>query len=600
MDVAAEEMCRAFRKAHSEQDPCNPLEAIAPGKYPQNLVDQLRETSQFVEKARLSGFVKAAELMLDEKKLPRMVVSCGMDVALRNAVTLSGAEKLAITIMRLLMTKGMTLDEIDVMIAQYMTTNRGRRFFSMDYSKMDSTWTRKDRARVRKVIECLAELAMAGYLECHKKQMIDPTDTGKLYIEMKHYLLIMEACDAYLFSGERMTSLGNRLLVIMIHCAEILKFRGEYELRCMLEAWLGCEGTSGSEYAKTYQMGDGDDAAGVVLSEYVSADHMTLCYRAYGKIIEVQFSTEVMELLSRHHVMHNDTVHHVPKIPKNLGRCVASPIRGRKNTTHTHLSPLEHSEIATAAYERAYAAAGTLGLRWFAFKVGKFHHELARKGGVIMATYSDDDRRKERISMSLFELRDKVEERINASTLMSWPTTTVLMGLWKGNKVSAVTIRQTCKALRDWDDRMREVEICLEHFNSPAQFAHDTGLLAIPCLGINPRLLTCEGVGTGLGEGSDTADAALPSAPRSSTANSNSVPVAVRRPKMPEIRTHIKSASDDEDKRDEVRAAAKGKGKGKGQFKGNAKGSAKGKGKGKGKASSAFAPQASRVGGGQR
>ena len=94
---------------------------------------------------RLIGFVKAMEMALPEDKLPRLVVSQGMDATAKQCQIWCVIENFLKACCPHIVTKGKTANEILLQLADFC--GHGRKFkkwiLAIDMKSMDASWTTK-------------------------------------------------------------------------------------------------------------------------------------------------------------------------------------------------------------------------------------------------------------------------------------------------------------------------------------------------------------------------------------------------------------------------------------------------------------------------
>jgi len=391
-------------------------------KYYQKLVEIGRTTvSPF-----LSGFVKLGELALPVTKLPRLVGSMGMACCAKDAAVLCSVENLFKRLCPQLVVKGMTQDETNGRFARFC--RRAKRLclkiLSIDMSAMDSSWTPGDRKRVRKVmqtiIDVLKDLLEADFQEdyvtqCHGRRV--------LRWILKYIEVQLAAEDSILFSGERGTSIGNRILMLIIWGAELIRVFGETlgceKIRrmffCPPEAkkYSTDEGPSGQHETIDVaddkfpehpdydnNLGDGDDATmAIPETMYASREEFILAYEQYFKLVEPCSAWSEgtdLECLSMMCITSGSEQFFIPKVGRNAQRLIAHKINvvpgkhfAEGNPTYIP-RPNEWAEIATDLWQRSYALRHTMVSRHMCRAM--FEYAFS-KAGNIGTVYSDDHKR---------------------------------------------------------------------------------------------------------------------------------------------------------------------------------------------------------------
>jgi len=210
-----------------------------------------------------------------------------------------------------------------------------------------------------------------------------------------------------LFSGERGTSIYNRLLVLILRTAEIIKFRGVAAADAFWDKNL-----LKAQYVKPTEIysddgdvdfGDGDDTV-FTADDYKDADEIIAAYKCYGKTIEPVISSVALEVLSRYAFLtKKGKCVTMVKLKKNVQRAVY----GKRNTTRVEdgtmpdLDWAEHLTYATALYQKCFAAKDTPVVRHLLLIAANYQYSCARaKGGnaaetsEMMTQFSTDDMRR--------------------------------------------------------------------------------------------------------------------------------------------------------------------------------------------------------------
>lgn len=384
---------------------------------------RLVEIAHTVVQPFLTGFVKTCELALPINKLPRLVGSMGMLCCAKDAAVLGSVEQLFKKFLPHLVVKGMTQDGVCARFAAFARRAKrlGLKLLSIDMSAMDSSWTENDRKRVRRVmaiiIDTLQELLdaelQADYVsQCAAKQR-------SLRWMLKYIEVQLSAADSILFSGERGTSIGNRILMLIVWGAELLRVYGLEEgadrihkmFQCPAEAHYLC--TDERAHGQTEQapvvdkfpedlrydnnIGDGDDCALAIPHDmYATKEDFVRSYEAYYKLVEPCCSWDEgtdIECLSMMCITAGDKQFFVPKVARNAQRLIAHKIRvtpgrhfaeGRQTYTP---NVKEYAEIATDLWQRSFALKHSMVSRHLNRAMFEYCHA---KAGDRCTVYDDD------------------------------------------------------------------------------------------------------------------------------------------------------------------------------------------------------------------
>jgi hypothetical protein len=252
---------------------------------------------------------------------------------------------------------------------------------------MDSSWTPEEKQAVRKLVQDAA-LDIMDVLSAQADAR-DPTDLEKVRVFLKEISINVEYADMILFSGERGTSIYNRLLVLILRSAEILKHRGE---PAVWHFWRSNRRYNPEEDPEI-DLGDGDDTV-FDCRDYATAEDIIAAYKCYGKIIEPVISSTAIEVLSRYSFLSaKGKFYALVKAKKNVQRICYS----RRSTTvvtdgevDKHVSASELAEFATAQFQRAIAAAHTPVVRQIALISGEYQMKKAIEAGHLEVVYDRD------------------------------------------------------------------------------------------------------------------------------------------------------------------------------------------------------------------
>lgn len=387
---------------------------------------RLVEVGRTVVQPFLSGFVKTCELALPINKLPRLVGSMGMLCCAKDAASLCSVEQLFKKYMPHLVVKGMTQDGVNSRFASFARRAKrlGLKILSIDMSAMDSSWTKNDRARVRRVLHSIVDV-LQELLEAELQQDYVTQCAAKkraLRWILKYIEVQLAAEDSILFSGERGTSIGNRILMLIVWAAELLRAYGDDEgedrilrmFRCPAEAQNITTDERARGITEQHAMenhfpdderydnniGDGDDCTlAVPHTMYASEEEFILAYEAYYKLVEPCSAWDEgtdMECLSMMCITAGDKQFFVPKVARNAQRLIAHKIRvlPGKHFAEGCLTysptPKEYAEIATDLWQRSFALRHTMVCRHLNRAMFEYCYS---KSGDVGTVYDDDQKR---------------------------------------------------------------------------------------------------------------------------------------------------------------------------------------------------------------
>lgn len=444
-------------------------------------------------RARLvKGFVKAGELMLPLAKHSRLIGDLGPVANLEDAMSIGPLENLMKECYPHLITKKLTLAETDEKIAKLLLNMRkhGLRPESDDYSAMDSSWTLKDRARLRRMANmALTPIrkflqtkerkasALRNYdhvLDAHNTIVKSNGERRKVRWQLKYITCLMTPGDCPLFSGERMTSLMNRWLVLVLECAE--------DLRCMGEE-LGTRAIHDTlEGKRLTTIGDGDDnLQGIYPGRYANTKERIERFADYYKLLDVCSAPDEQtdaEVLSRFHIWTQDLKRyvHIGKLERNMGRLIAFKIPRTdvdEDTDTTTLTNTEIQMICTDIWQRIMSLASTMVVRHFARAV--FVYMLSKLTNPEAGTVYDEDGKRlgrEDGDKALTECLAQINEAIDNAPTSTWAM--VKVSYFKNIKdLSSKQIKQLKKEWAAADAAMMEAEIGEKHILYPTTFVED-------------------------------------------------------------------------------------------------------------------------------
>lgn len=450
---------------------------------------------------KLAGFIKSGEIGLEPTKRPRLIGSTGPMEAGANAEFISLFEQMFKEVFPGFVTKGLDLEATDDKLRLLLQDNvrLHRTLASCDFAAMDSSWFPFEKQRIRTIVRD-SVTSMIDVLTATVKTT-DPTDLDRIRWRLKELVVEVGLVDMILFSGERGTSIYNRLLVLILRTAEITRFRGaEAALNMWAHARRSIPRSEGD-----VDVGDGDDTV-FDARDYKNAEEIVDAYKAYGKTIEPVLSSTSLEVLSRYcHLSAKGKFYALVKPKKNVQRvCYArrvptSIIDGQVPDRLT--SAKEHAEFATALFQRAFAAAGTPVVRRLCLAAGNYQRRKAEERGSTMVTYTADDLRrrpalKEREARTLREMEAEAVDYVEQATCNSF-----VMVHWLhfpyGTKTTPPTGKHMVAVADEWsaaDKAMAEVVIQDEDLVSPESFmrrCHMTKQIAEAIGVTNPILLKC-------------------------------------------------------------------------------------------------------------
>ena len=401
----------------------------------------------------LTGFCKLCELALPLNKLPRLVGSMGMLACAKDAALISCVELLFKKYLPHLVVKGKTQEGVCSRFAAFARRAKlqGRKILSIDMSAMDSSWTENDRARVRRVMRAVID-QLQGLLDAELQDDYVTTcsRTNKVLVWILKYIIVMlKAADAILFSGERGTSIGNRILMLIVWGAELIRVYGDEEGKAKIQRMFYCpeeahedgsdERANGQAMTHGYEpapyqdhfpvhpdmdnnIGDGDDCTLSIRDDmYASEDEFIAAWEKYYKLVEpcsAWSENTDMECLSMMVIFVVDKAYFVPKVARNAQRLVAHKItippgkllaEGVQSYVPTKK---QYAEIATDLWQRSYNLRNTMVTRHL--NRAMFEYCLS-KCGDLRTIYSDDEKRlgKQDGDVRLFDCLEAVRQ--NAS-----------------------------------------------------------------------------------------------------------------------------------------------------------------------------------------
>lgn len=469
-----------------------------PAAWSESLKEQAAESAPFERMYKLSGFVKSGEIGLEVTKRPRLIGNPGPFEAEPFAEFISVFEQYFCYCFPSFMCKGKTLQQLDKAFEALLKDNQrlNRRIASCDFAAMDSSWYPHEKVAIRELIMEMAR-NLVDIIDAQAKP-VDPTEFDKVRWVLKELTVNIDLVDMILFSGERGTSIFNRLLVLLMRTSELIRCRGTEAARNFWahnRRW--CPRSEGD-----CDLGDGDDTA-FDAQDYKDAEEIIQAYKAYGKTIEPVISSTAIEVLSRYCFLSaKGKFYALVKPKKNVQRCCYA----RRSTTIEEdgqvarpVAPSERAEFATAAYQRAIAAAQTPVVRHFALAVGDYQRAKAEEAGSKMTCYDRDLlRRRPELALekqSLADLASVAHDAVsnahaNGFVMEHWAHfpygTKTRPPNGKGMEIRAVEWMEA-------DAAMKEVVISDDDMLHPSAFLERCGMTQhiASVLGVSPKLLTC-------------------------------------------------------------------------------------------------------------
>ena len=460
------------------------------------------EAAPFERIMALKGFVKTGELGLKPQKLPRLIGNPGPTDAEAQAEFVSIFEQYFCHAFPGFMVKGLNMRQTRDKLRRVLERAKDEdvTIASCDFSAMDSSWDLEEKQAVAsmvkrlatKLIDCLSKLALAR----------DPSDSEKIKWQFKTLTVYLNNSDAILFSGERGTSIYNRLLVLTLRTAEVFRHRGGTARAALWARARRYMPRSEGDF----DIGDGDDTA-FDARDYPDAASIVAAYQDYGKDIEPVLSKTAIEVLSTYVFLSAKGKFYALVKPKKNVERLCYGIRPTAEVIDGIVPPppptLE-AEFATAAYQRAIACAQTPVVRQLALAVGDLHKTRAEAGGISAARLSaDDQRRRPELAATMESLeelartaRDAVgEASCNGFVMEHW----LLFGSAKPPP-SGKMIEARAAEWMAADHLTSEVVITEEDLLNPEPFLtrcgwtqHVAGSLGV----LSPKLLKCCPLGMG-------------------------------------------------------------------------------------------------------
>lgn len=373
-DEAADLVCGILLESIESDDVYEPK---LPEGWTDATVDEAVAQLSEQRPAQMKGFAKPKEVGLPVDKDARLVGTAGVANCAANAMGISLVEQHWKKKFPGAVTKGFTNDELDKIMASRLRQYSGyskcaqKGMYSCDFSAMDSSWKFHEKEKIVEIVRKVAA-RLADILFPHVTDH-DPMLTGsdKIMWLLKTLMLRIDVEDAILFSGERGTSLFNRLLVLILRTAELTRLQGKEEA---VKFWQ-CMQKPVDKGGKHQDTGDGDDTA-FNNPGYGSVSECVTAYAAYAKHIEpVESDGHCMEVLSRFTTILGGKSYHLAKIERNTQRMVLCCFDAQE--AGVPMSAKDHAHVARVMLDRAVACKQTMWLRWYALALCRYHTQKA-------------------------------------------------------------------------------------------------------------------------------------------------------------------------------------------------------------------------------
>lgn len=238
----------------------------------------------------LKAFTKPLEAGLDLSKPPRLVATPG-EAECADLAEVVGRFEAAFErhYSRRTFKQKTTVEKDSLCQDLLLHMPEGYSAYSIDFSSFDSTITPHEQQLNCDLFKAFQhKLGMRD----HTRGMVRLFDSSPLKMRCRHLEVFFALCaHKPLFSGERQTSVANRLTVLRLELSEVLRIYGHEH---------ACNYLSG--YSSMTSCGDGDD---VVLiwptAAYHDMEEMKGAFARYGKSIKVTRAVSRLEVLSRVH-----------------------------------------------------------------------------------------------------------------------------------------------------------------------------------------------------------------------------------------------------------------------------------------------------------
>lgn len=427
------------------------------------------EGANFPRHFKMSGFVKTRELGLAPSKRPRLVATPGTTECAAHVPVIGVAEQLFKAVFGRWGFKGLDNAARDRKIAAVANRAYNERVVSADFSAMDSSWTFHEKFLLEKLLRESILAVLDAMPISHF--IVDPATTlteaeaETIRMELKELVLTLDFEGLILFSGERGTSLLNRLLVLVIYACELIMADGGEHLvpnenpedlvarfgladtttagGLQLAEWLReAQALRLSDKARTIlsrfieagktttpddvvasrpiNVGDGDDVA--MSCVWFTRRHCIERWALYGKTIVPKIARGAVEVLSRYvrTARGGKIFYALSKAGRNLDRTIASTVPAfvlKEGETGPTLPINVQAEYATMTLRRAAECRQMPFVRWFIFHAGCAYAERAIRGGMDKQIVSEDTLRLDpemNVSLgTLTELKAEVRAEID-------------------------------------------------------------------------------------------------------------------------------------------------------------------------------------------
>lgn len=490
-----------------------------------------------------SAFTKSGEIGLDPEKRDRMIITGGTDDAGANAAYVGPFEKGFCKAFPQFVTKGLTTGQTDKKLYHFLTeailrsetkstsakcsssTMRTHKVHSVDFSAMDSTWTLHEKAAIVDLVMECAEILM-DESERETVKAFDPrldVKNGKIYLKMRHHNVEVSDQEAILFSGERGTSIYNRLLVLAICTAEVIRVKG---VRAAEQMWKSqtfplartvvsdekCSDEMSDEYylkkdaGDELTTGDGDDMTWCT-DLYKDAQDMIESFKCYGKNITCVCdpTCRKVEVLSRFHMKtRSNKEYSLVKVKKNMQRTVLATTKNPAEIGEINeMTGMQHAELATSLFYKTLAAKQTPGIRWYTYHIAVMRMEMAIAKQHLNTAYDVDLQRKRQMLDELTypdgaptETLNALEERVRTA-LEEAEMSVGVMVEWANFGAPHMPVGTNFEAAKaDWwkfDNAAKERVISIDDVSQPEVLLADLEISPwiARYIGVSPELMKC-------------------------------------------------------------------------------------------------------------
>jgi len=515
LDVARRRFLGKLAEAASGCD-VNPVDdATTPMQWSSSLRHMVEEyVAANAENPVLAGFCKPGEAAMFGK-LPRLIGNPGPKEAGRTAVFAHPLEVLFKRMYSSRLLKGRTIEGNDGFILELLKKCPAACvFLSIDFVAFDSSYTPAEKEFIRQCMRLVAEHAVdAVWKDVSFPRTFAYQD--KIHWRLRFIEVILDVQCEVLFSGERATSIGNRITVMMICWAIMLQqSQAAFDSTSALDKPLDDNGhldinDLSERYA--HDTGDGDDLLWRVPKEWVrNVEWLKQKFDSFGKEITVAVTTPAqgVEVLSRYHMWRPDGVTiHLSKPDRAMQRleilCSNQLEVDEKSGVPMVLwTRAFHTECATMLLLQAPLHAQTPGLRWLVLAYARFHLTSAQKLGKnrVEAQFSSE---KDRLRLGWGDFtgqglaREQDLEKCYLSVVDYVSGHEVyphLMPELLNSGFEPPQFEAAKSAWEDFESYAREFVLCEEHFSTPGMLIDMLGIrqlrvpLALRVTGSKPHL----------------------------------------------------------------------------------------------------------------